>query len=165
EAEFLEEHERQPPFAAFDRLAAIAATRAAGRRALGACEPRQPPVLDAFAGDALEMRRFLGGRGVERLEQRLGALVRGARQVKPERHLAVAERVRLPLAEPQGPFLDRLTAAAALRAAARGGLDDMRHRPSSLPVTRAAAAACASRSPARMRARARARRLPRAAAR
>ena len=83
------------------------------------------PNRAAAASERLELqprrRRAL------RFEERLGARVGAARQVKPQRHLAVAECVRLALAEPQLALGDRLIAAAAFRAAARGGFDDVCH--------------------------------------
>src|SRR5688572_848659 len=70
-----------------------------------------------------------GGRwnGTLHVEERLRSRVGSARQVEPQRHLATAEVVRLALAESERAFGDRLVAAAAFGAAARGGFDDVCH--------------------------------------
>jgi hypothetical protein len=47
--------------------------------------------------------------------------------MKPQRHLAFAESVRLPFAEAQLILVDLGVAAAALGPTRRGVLDDMRH--------------------------------------
>jgi hypothetical protein len=52
--------------------------------------------------------------------------------MKPSAHLALAERVRQTLAEAQLAAGNDLSAAAALRAAAAGGLEDVFHRPTLL---------------------------------
>ena len=129
EAILFEEHERQPPFAFVDELAAATAMCAARRRALGAVQARHAPMLDAEAGRGgqrieLRVRRCCGLGFEERLRSRVGA----AGQVEPQRHLAVAERVRLALAEPQLALGDRLVAAATFGAAARRGFDDVGQR-------------------------------------
>src|SRR6185295_12700839 len=72
----LEEHEPDAPVALRDRLPAAPALRLAARRALGAVDARQAWPRGSVLRDALE-RRALGLRRVaERLEDRLGALVR-----------------------------------------------------------------------------------------
>ena len=130
EAILLEEHERQPPVALGDQLAATAAVSTARRRALGAVQARHAAVLDAEpggGGERFDLDLSLGWCRALRFEERLGSRVGAARQVKPQRHLAVAECIRLALAEPELAFGDRLVAAAAFGAAARGGFDDVCH--------------------------------------
>src|SRR5690606_31829008 len=92
----------------------------------------QAAVLDAALGDGLEPCSLVAGKNIgraraEQLEQRLGTFERRAVEVEPQRHLAVAERIRLTLAEAQRALLDLAVAAAAFGPAARCGFDDMRH--------------------------------------
>src|SRR5262245_58592231 len=67
------------------------------------------------------------GVGCDALEKCFRSLVGSALQVEPQRHLALAECVRLALAEAELVFGDLLVAAAAFRAAAGCGFDDVRH--------------------------------------
>ena len=127
EAVVLEEHEREAPIAFADELAATAAVRAARRRALGPVQPRNAAALDAETRGGHERLEAAIGHCLLRLEERLGPRVRGAGQVEPQRHLALAECVRLPLAEAQLPLGDRSVATAALGSAARGRFDDVCH--------------------------------------
>ena len=98
--------------------------RAARGRTLGAVQARHAPVVDAETRSRCELR-------VERCalygQEGFGSRVGGAAQVKPDRHLAVAERIRLALAEAQLAFADRPVAAATLGPAARCGFDDVCH--------------------------------------
>src|SRR5262245_10876470 len=129
ETAVLIEHEPDTPRAPLDRLAAVAAPRLRARRLFDAVDPREAPLGEAAAGRALQSFPLgdLKGRFGEGLQHRLGPLVCGAERVKPDRHLAFGERIGQALAEPQLAALDRAAAAAALGAAARGGLEDVGH--------------------------------------
>src|SRR4029078_9593027 len=127
EAILLAEGQRDSARLRLEDLAAAAAVTSAGLRTLRAVDPRQPAMSDAVlrGRDQRRDRRLLARAGD--LEKRLRALVWRAPHVKPERHLAFAERVRLPLAETQLVLVDLSVAAAALRARAGGGFDHVRH--------------------------------------
>src|SRR5688572_33406878 len=67
---------------------------------------------------------------LEGSDERLGTLERGARDVKPVRHLhvlAIRERIREPLAEPHVAGGNGLGARAALGPAGRGAFEDVSH--------------------------------------
>ncbi len=87
-------------------------------------------MFETFSGACLELRtlseRFLRlARGLEKLSR---AFIRAAEKMKPERQLfLVVERIGKPCAQAQLSFRDGLAASAALRAAARRGLDRVRH--------------------------------------
>src|SRR4029079_563338 len=78
-------------------------------------------------GDALERRALRFGRVGQRLEDRLGPLVRGAQRMEPQRHLALAEAARHALTEADLALGDRLAAAAALGAPGGRGFVEMGH--------------------------------------
>jgi hypothetical protein len=129
EAALLEVGEPDAPRALRDRLLAVAARSARARRALGAVDARQAAVRRRAPRGAFE-RLALGqirGRRREHLEQRFGPLPRRAHRVEPQRHLALAERLRQALAQAQAVLGDRLAAAAAPGAAGRGGLEHVGH--------------------------------------
>ncbi len=64
-------------------------------------------------------------RGLEKLSR---TFIRAAAKMKPERQLfLLVERIGKPCAQTQLSFRDGLAASAALRAAARRGLDRVRH--------------------------------------
>src|SRR5690606_3987862 len=140
----LEEHEPDAPAPLLDRLAAVAAASAPGRGAIDRVEARQAAMLHPElrrrherTGDLeLGSTDVAGFIAVHELEERLGTLVGGARQVKPQCHLAFAERVRLALAEAQLVLRDPAAAAAALRAAGSGRLDYVRHDTTSVSEAR-----------------------------
>src|SRR5690349_17879473 len=78
EAAVLEEHQAQAPFAARDRLVALPAGGLAART-LDAIGAAQAVMLEALAGGRLECGTIqFRGSSRDRLEQRLGALVRRA---------------------------------------------------------------------------------------
>jgi len=132
EAVLLEEDEREPPFAFRNELAAAAAVRAPRCGPLGAAESRNATVRDPEARGRRERLewRIGGRRGLPldlAFEEWFGPRISGAGQMKPQRHFAFAESVRLTLAEPKLALGDRLLTAAAFGAAARRGFDDMSH--------------------------------------
>ena len=118
------------PAAFGDRLAAATAGRPSGGCALRPAETREPPMFETFSGACLELRtiserflRFAGG-----LEKLSRTFIRAAEKMKPERQLfLVVERIGKPCAQAQLSFPDGLAASAAFRAAARRGLDRVRH--------------------------------------
>ena len=129
ETRALEEDQPDAPAASLDGLAAAAALGVPARRALGAVDAREPPVRQAPARRELE--GFPPGQVLERfaehLEKRLRALEGRARWMKPQRHLPLPIGVGKPLAETQLSTGDRPRTAAAHRATARGGFEDMGH--------------------------------------
>ena len=85
-------------------------------------------MLDAEARGCAERREHrVGWCLANGRKKRLGPQVGAAAQVKPKRHLPVAERVRQPFAEAHLALCDRQIAAAAFGAAARRGLDHVCH--------------------------------------
>src|SRR5262245_18758775 len=106
----------------------MAAFRLAGRRALGAADPRQAALGGVGPRRTLERLAIghLAGRLPESFEHRLRPLVGRTERVEPERRLAFRERVRDALAEAQHPLLDALPAAAARGPTGRGRLEDVR---------------------------------------
>ncbi len=87
-------------------------------------------MLETLSGSYLELLTlndlFLRlARGLEKLSR---AFIRAAEKMKPERQLfLVVERIGKPCAQAQLSFRDGLAASAAFRAAARRGLDRVRH--------------------------------------
>ncbi len=87
-------------------------------------------MFETFSGSCLELGtvdELFGSlaRGLEKLSR---AFIRAAEKMKPERQLLLlVERIGKPCAQAQLSFPDGLAASAALRAAARRGLDRVRH--------------------------------------
>ena len=140
ESPFLEEDERDPPGAHVDDFAARAAMRPTTRRALGAIDAREPPVLDALSGHRLEslgaLERFSSLR--ERGKKRLRPFVGTTNQVIPVHRLALAERVRQSLPEAQLTRGDAIPAATTLGACGLSRLDGMGHGLDPTPTKRIA---------------------------
>ena len=109
----------------FRQLAAASTARPARGGAVGAVETWEALVLQTSLCFGLEPLGIVDGfRCVQRrFEIRLGALVRAAHEMKPERELALDEGIRQTRGEPQLVLGDFLAAAATLRPAARSGLN------------------------------------------
>lgn len=119
------------PAAALDQLAAVATACLSGRRTFSAIDARNPSERQTRLSSTLESFPILDIDSrllTQRIEQRLRTLVRSAEQMKPGRHLTLAEKVRLSLAKAQLTARYRAPAATALRSSARCGLKDVRHR-------------------------------------
>src|SRR4029453_13717411 len=134
ERTFLEEDERNAPIVLHDHLVAMPTTCACASRALDAVDARQatqrnPPfrvsAQPVGIGDWL-----IGCR--ECFEKRCRAFVRGTLQVKPQRPLTAAERIRQLFAEAQYIAVDERVAAPTFRPIRRCGFDQNSHmRPAS----------------------------------
>ena len=126
----LEIRKRYSPRILLDQLAATAAPSPTAGGALGAVDPGQALVSDTPLGDRFQavcIGNFVV-RPFQDLEQHRGAFECAAERVKPDGHFPFPEGVGFALSEPELALGDGLLAAAALRAAAHGGFDDVAHQ-------------------------------------
>lgn len=125
----LEVAEGNAPRLLLDQLTTAPAPRSAAGGSLGSFDPGQSLVGDPELGDRPQTVAIdqLGLRCFQDLEQDLRALERGAKHVKPDRHLAIAKGVGFALTEPRLPLGDGPLTAAALGTAAQGGFEHVSH--------------------------------------
>ncbi|MGH8501870.1 MAG: hypothetical protein ACREVE_05245 [Gammaproteobacteria bacterium] len=128
EAEFFKVHQWNAPVLPLDALPTVSASRLSGGRALGTVYARQAPVRDTEFGGRYQKFSVVQVFVRQGLEERFRAFVSCAKQMKPKRHLTLAEHVWYAFSEPEFALRDLLVTAATLGTTARRCFDDVGHR-------------------------------------
>jgi hypothetical protein len=132
---FFEVNKTDPPGTPIDVLTTMAAPRLFARRSLRAVDPWETAVGQACVRDLFHSYSIRNALGTfsQCLKQRFRTFVGSARDVKPERHVAIRKRIRKTFPETQLTTANLLAAAAAFRTAACGCFDHVGHSKSISP--------------------------------